>query len=219
MRALKLLAGRIGNEWKIMGSNFFLISAALTVFLVFVAVLAGDLINISNLVSEVIFPFYASVAVGEWGETRADRNYETIAAQNSSVLGWCAIRYIAVAGAVSIFAAVGMATVWTVRKEMSFAEMAMAYFPTAFALSSLSVLFGLFSEREHVAATACGVLWLMALMARGLLRIRPVRYIYPFIWFAGGEDDIWILNKGILCVCALAVWGLVRRFLKTAEMS
>lgn len=218
MSKWRVLTDRVRSEWKIMGSDFFILSAVLTVSLVFIAILAGDLINVSCVEFEVIFPFYAAIGAGEWGRTRSDDNYEVIAAQSRSVFGWFAIRYAAVAGVVSLFAAAGMVMVWMIRGEMPLAELMLAYFPTAFLLSSLSALFGLFSEKEHVASMACGVVWLAALMMRSLLRIPFVRYVYPFARSAGVRDATWIISKGILCVCALAVWSVIYRALKTVDI-
>lgn len=94
---------RIKNELKVAGSNLYIISAVLVIFLIFLAICAGELLNVSSMGFEVIFPFYGAVAVGEWGKTKADDNYDVIAAQSRSVLEWLTIRYIAVMGMVSIF--------------------------------------------------------------------------------------------------------------------
>lgn len=218
MSKWRVLIDRVRSEWKIMGSNFFILSAVLAVSLVFIAILAGDLINVSCVEFEVIFPFYAAIGAGEWGRTKSDDNCEVIAAQSRSVVGWFAIRYAAVAGVVSLFAAAGMVMVWMIRREMPLAELMLAYFPTAFLLSSLSALFGLFSEKEHVASMACGVVWLAALMMRSLLRIPFVRYVYLFVRSAGVRDAAWIISKGILCICALAVWSVIYRTLKSVDI-
>lgn len=202
---------RIKNELKIAGSNLYIISAVLVIFLIFLAICAGELLNVSSMGFEVIFPFYAAVAVGEWGKTKADENYDVIAAQSRSVLEWLTIRYIAVMGMVSIFAVTGMAAVALIRGEMTFIELLLTYFPTAFFLSSLSMSVGIYFEKEHIAAMVCGVIWLGFLMLRGLLRIPMVQYFYLFIRFAGIQSNMWIINKCVLLTIGLVIWcGIYR---------
>lgn len=197
---------RIRNELKIAGSNLYIVSMALVVFLVFLSLFAGELLNVSSIGFEVIFPFYAAIAVGEWGKTKSDDNFDVIAAQSSSVFKWLAIRYIAVMGVVSGFAAAGMVIVFFIRNEVVFLEMLWLYFPTAFFLSSLSMAAGICFEKEHAAAMICGVVWLAALMTRGLLRIPIVQYFYLFIRFAGVQSNIWMINKSILLIMGLMIW-------------
>ena len=78
------------------------------------------------------------------------------------------------------------------------------------------MIFGICSEKEHVGAMAGGVVWLAALMAQGLLRIPIVRYIYPFIYFAGLRGEIWLINKSVLCVAGLAIWCAVYGILRSS---
>lgn len=71
---VRLLAGEIQREWKILDSSLYFISGALTIFLALFSLFAGELANVSCMGFEVIFPFYAAVAAGEWGKIRADDN-------------------------------------------------------------------------------------------------------------------------------------------------
>ncbi len=210
------LMGRAKNELKLMGSSLYIVSFVLVVFLVFLAVFAGELLNVSSLGFEVIFPFYTAVAAGEWGKTRSDDNYDVIAAQSRSVFRWLTLRYAVVVSVVSIFAVMGMVIISAIRGEMAFTELLLSYFPTAFVLSSISMIFGICSEKEHVGAMAGGVVWLAALMAQGLLRIPMVRYIYPFIYFAGLRGEIWLINKSVLCVAGLTIWCAVYGILRSS---
>lgn len=96
----------IENELKIMGINLMLISAALVVVSSLLALLGGDLLNLSCISFEVIFPFFSAIAVGEWGKTRADDNYEVIKAQGKSLFAWVLSRFLAVFITVSLFGCV-----------------------------------------------------------------------------------------------------------------
>lgn len=197
---------KIKNELKIAGSNLFLISVAFAAALIFLAVAAGNLLDLSSIGFEVIFPFFASIAVGEWGKTKADDNYDVIASQSKSLFKWVASRYIAVWGTVSLVAAAAMAAVFLIRGEMSLVELLLIYLPTSFFLSSLSAYIGLLYSQEHIAALVCGIIWLVMLLIRSLLRIPGVEYFYLFIRFAGDVNGVWLVNKAILSVAGLAIW-------------
>lgn len=199
----------IRNELQIAGSNLFIISASFAGILIVLALLAGELLDLSGIGFEVLFPFFAVIAVGEWGKTRADDNYDVIAAQSKSLFKWMAIRYIAVMGAVSTFAIVGMAAVSFIRNEMPVWELLLTYFPTAFFLSSIGAWIGAYVPQEHVATLSCGVMWLVVLMARSLLQFPGVEYFYLFIRYAGDPNGIWLINKIILCAVGSAIWGAI----------
>lgn len=200
---------KLKNEIRIAGVDLYLISAALVAALVFFAVFAGDLVNLSSLTFEVILPFFTAIAIGEWGKTKADDNYDVIAAQSSSVFPWVMSRYIAIMGTVSLFALVGAIAVSFIRNEMAVWELLLTYFPTALSLSSLSLFIGVRHAQEHVATLVCGVVWLVGLMARSVLQLPLVKYIYPFIRFTGDPDNIWLVNKAMLCVISLLLWCMI----------
>lgn len=79
---------RATSEIKITGINFFIISAAFTSALIVLSAIAGELLHFYPVSFEVMFPFFATIAVGEWGKTRADSNFDIIAAQSSSLFHW-----------------------------------------------------------------------------------------------------------------------------------
>lgn len=201
---------RIFNEMKIMGSSICLVAALLVAALVFLAMISGELLNVSCIGFEVIFPFFAAVAVGEWGRTRADGNFAVIAAQSSSLFTWVFTRFTATAAITSLFAMVGMVLTTLIRREMPLGELMLIYFPTAFLLSALSLLVGLCSSGDHTAALACGVVWLMALLVRSLLRIPGVACFYLFVRFGGVQSSIWVVNKVVLCILGLVLCGAAR---------
>ena len=161
----------VKRELRVLGSSLFLLSAALPAALVLFALAAGDLLALSLPAFEVALPLYAAIAVGEWGKLRADGGFEVIAAQSRDLFPWVLARYLAIMGVVCPFALAGMAAVSLARGELPLWEMAAVSFPTVFLFSSLSALCALLFSREHVASLVCGVLWLAALLARGLLRL------------------------------------------------
>lgn len=196
-------------EMQIIGSNLPLLSVAILAAFTFFALISGELINLSSVGFEVVFPFFTTIAVGEWGKTRADANYDVIAAQGKSLFRWVLMRYLAAWSICGSSALCGMAAVFFIRKEMTMGELICIYFPTAFLLSSLAVLTGLVYVREHMASLVCSLVWLASLMLRSLLRFPVLAYFYLFIRFAGVDDSIWLVNKGVLCLMGVGLWGLI----------
>lgn len=200
---------RVESEIKIIGINFFIISGALTVALIVLSAIAGELLNFYPFSFEVIFPFFVTIAVGEWGKTRADSNFDIIAAQSGSLFRWVLLRYVITFGISSIFAVFCMVFSSAFRYELPLWELLIIYFPPAFFLSSLCALFGIYYTGEHIATLACGIVWLVVLLIRSLLRISGVEYIYLFIRYADIQNPVWLWNKCIVTVIGFSLWGII----------
>lgn len=200
---------RVWSEIKIIGINFFIISAVVTVALIVLSAIAGELLQFYPVSFEVIFPFFVTIAVGEWGKTRADSNFDMIAAQGSSLFHWILLRYVITFGISSVFAIFCMVFSSALRYELPLWELLIIYFPPAFFLSTLCALFGIYCTEEHIATLSCGVVWLIVLLMRSLLRISGVEYIYLFIRYADEQNPIWLLNKCIVTVIGLSLWGII----------
>lgn len=200
---------RIKSELRIAGVNLLLLSAAVVAVLILLTAFGGELLYISTIGFEVVCPFFAAITVGEWGKTRADSNYDVISAQSKSLFGWVAIRFLAVFISVSLFVMVSMVVVSAVRNEMPLWEMMCIYFPTAFFLSTLSAALNVCCKHEHISTLICGVVWLLTMLTRGLLRFPAVAYFYLFVRYAGIQDGTWLINKANLMVMSLLLWGAV----------
>lgn len=192
-------------ELKIAGINFFLVSAAVSLALLIFAAVAGPLLDFAPIAFEVLLPFYAAIAVGEWGRTRADSSFDAVAAQSRSRFFWTLCRSASVLTVVSLFAVTTMALAVLIR-QLPFPTLLALYFPTAFFFSSLAVLVGSVSPQEHTATLVCGLFWLIALLTRSLLRLPGVEFVYPFLCFAGDVHGVWLWNKAIQTVMGAALW-------------
>ncbi len=197
----------IKSELKIMGINPILISFAFITVFVLLALLTGDLLNLSCIGFEVIFPFYAAIAIGEWGRTRADDNYDVIASQGRSLFVWVFFRFLAVFATISLNAVLCMAIVSYIRNEMPLWEMSLMYFPTAMFLSTLAAMFNLHITQEHISTLTCGVVWLVTILIRSLLRLPGMEYVYLFIRYAGDQNGVWLTNKVVLLIICGFMWG------------
>ncbi len=200
---------RATSEIKIIGINFFIISAAFTSALIVLSVIAGELLNFYPVSFEVMFPFFVTIAVGEWGKTRADSNFDMIAAQSNSLFHWVLLRYVITFGISSLFAIFCMMLSSAFRYELPLWELLIIYLPPAFFLSSLCALFGIYYTGEHIATLACGIVWLIVLLVRSLLRISGVEYIYLFIRYADEQNPVWLWNKIIIAAIGLFLWGVI----------
>lgn len=200
---------RVRNELKIMGINPFLISTALAAIFALLATFGGNLLYLSCVEFEVIFPFFTAIAVGEWGKTKSDDNFDVIAAQGKSLFQWVLIRYFVSFAMVSAFALLSMFVVFIMRNEMPLLEMLLIYLSPALFLSTLSALFGVCFSQEHISTLICGVIWLITMLVRSLLRFPGVEYIYLFIRHAGDSHGIWLVNKALLLVLAVLLWVLI----------
>lgn len=200
---------RVKSEIKIIGMNFFIISAAFTSALIVLSAIAGELLNFCPVSFEVMFPFFVTIAVGEWGKTRADSNFDIIAAQSNSLFHWVLLRYVITFGISSLFAVFCMVFSSAFRYELPLWELLIIYFSPAFFLSSLCALIGIYYTGEHIATLACGIVWLIVLLIRSLLRISGVEYIYLFIRYADEQNPVWLWNKIIIAAIGLFLWGVI----------
>lgn len=200
---------RATSEIKIIGINFFILSAAFTSALIIFSAMAGELLNFYPVSFEVLFPFFVTIAVGEWGKTRADSNFDIIAVQSSSLFRWVLLRYVITFGISGLFAIFCMVFSSAFRYELPLWELLIIYFPPAFFLSSLCALFGIYYTGEHIATMACGIVWLITLLIHSLPGFPWVKYIYLFVRYADGQNPVWLWNKGIVTVIGLSLWGII----------
>ena len=197
------------SELKILGINPVLIWLSVVAVFALLSAFGGDLLQISCVGFEVVFPILTSIAVSEWGKSRADDNFDMIAAQSRSLFQWVLYRFMAVFMEAAVFAVSAMPLVSVLRQEMPMSEMLLLYLPPALFLSAVSVLFGICFSQEHVATLFCGMLWMFVLMALSLVQLPGVQYVYLFIRFVGDQNDVWVINKGILGVLSLLLWCAV----------
>lgn len=200
---------RVESEIRIIGINFFIVSAAFVTALIVLSAIAGELLNFYPVSFEVIFPYFVTIAVGEWGKTRADSNFDIIAAQSSSLFRWVLLRYAVTFGISSVFAVFCMVFSSAFRYELSLWELLIIYFPPAFFLSSLCALLGIHYTAEHIATLVCGIVWLIVLIIRSLLRISGVAYVYLFIRYADNQNPVWLWNKCIVTTIGFFLWGII----------
>lgn len=202
---------RLKSELKIFGITPVLIWLSVAAVFALLSVSGGELLRLSHAGFEVVFPILTSIAVSEWGKSRADDNFDVIAAQSRSLFLWVLHRSMAVFMEAAAFALTAMLLVSVLRREMPVSEMLLLYLSPAFFLSTVSVLVGLCFSREHIATLLCGMLWMFVLMARSLARLPGVEYFYLFIRFVGDQNEVWIINKVILGVLSLLLWCIVYR--------
>ena len=178
------MIAQIESEVKIFGINFFIVSVTFTVAMIVLSIIAGDLLDFYPVSFEVVFPFFVTIVVGEWGKTRADSNFDIIAAQSKSLFKWVLLRYIIAFAISSLFAVFSMAGASVMRYEMPIWELIVLYFPPTFFLSSLCNTIGERSSRKakrrrkitsHIPASSRrGMLWIRNIPPQQALRGKRV---------------------------------------------
>ncbi len=200
---------RLLFEQKIIGNNLTWISIAFVGVLTLLAFLCGGLLNLSCIGFEVMAPFFAAIAVGECGRTRADANFDIIASQGRSLFSWVLLRFTTVFLTVGIFTFIGMVIVLFIRNEMPLGEMVLLYIAPAFLLSTLCTLCGFCFAQEHLATMICGIIWIVTMLTGSLLRYTGPGYVYLFIRYAGDPNGVWLINKVILSGLSLVLWAVI----------
>lgn len=193
-------------EWKITGINPVWISALLTGAFLAVCATGGDNLHWGYLGFEVIFPFYMSVVIGEWCQTRTDPMFEVISAQGKSVFVWILRKFLLLFCLVTIFAMIGIGGVVLLKRNMSALDLFLTFLPTAFFLSSISAFVSMLARVPHIPSMVSGVVWLFSIMTMSLLRFVPVRYFYLFVRYAGINGVLGLLNKLVLFLAGIALW-------------
>lgn len=190
----------------IIGINPVWISALLTGTFLIICGTGGENIQWGYLGFEVIFPFYAAVVIGEWCKIRTDPLFDVISAQGKSLFHWILRRFVLLFCFVIIFVVIGIIGLVLLKSGMSIIDLVLTFFPTAFFLSSVSALISVLADVQHIPTMITGVIWLFSIMSMSLLRFTPVQYIYLFVRYAGINNSLWILNKGLLFCSGLLLW-------------
>ncbi len=118
----------------------------------------------------------------------------------------------------SIFTVISLFADHILRCTLPLWELLVIYLPPTFFLSSLCALLGIFFTQEHIATLICGIVWLIVLLIRSLLRLPGVEYIYLFIRYADSQDSIWLWNKGIITTAGFFLWGIIYIYLDSMTL-
>lgn len=201
-------------EAKIIGINPIWITILLTGAFLIICSAGGNNVDWGYLGFEVIFPFYLSIAIAEWCQTRTDMMFEIVSLYERSVFTWIIRRFLLLFGMISIFLCFGIIGITFMKPNISIIGLLAAFLPTAFFLSSVCVFISLLSDIPHISAMIVGVLWLFSIMTMSLLRFTAVQYFYLFVRYAGINNDIWVKNKLILLSIGLSLWFGIYLFCK-----
>lgn len=206
-------------EARISGANLFWISALVAGLLSLMCAFGGDLAALSFVSYEVLYPFYAAIAVTEWGKIRTDPIFDIAAAQSRSLFLWIVVRFACVFLAVSGIAAIGIWGAQVLREEAGYGELLWVYGSTALFFASFGTLVSLLSRVEHLSAALTGMVWLFFLAARAIVETSPAtRYFYPFMRLVAPADSIWILNKWVLLALSGLFWAGIWRVCRTRRL-
>jgi len=188
------------------GINVVWITAAVLVAFIILCITGGDLVNLPVLGFEVMCPFLIAILVCEWVETLSDPMIDVIWVHSKSLFQWVLNRFIVVAGISGTLCALCMFCLRLWVLDFSLVELSFVFIATAFFFTSIGVFTSFLTKQPHVPAVVCGMIWLFALMARSLIRLSVIAYIYPLLKFADNDTEMWITNKIILLTVSVCLW-------------
>jgi len=168
--------------------------------------MGGDLVNWHVLGFEVVFPFLIAILVCEWVQTLSDPMIDIIIVHSKSLFSWVAGRFLVVTGIPGVICIICMLGLRLFILDFPFTEMFFIFMVTTFFFTSIGVFSSFLSKQPHVPAAVCGIIWLMTLMAKSMIRFPVVAYLYPLLRFADPDAGMWLVNKMTLLAISLCMW-------------
>lgn len=196
-------------ELKILGLNILWITSL--VFCIFTLLLfnSGNNIDIVTMFFEIFMPLYMTIMCCEVVKTKTDPAVENVLVNALSYFRLVVRRYILTFGIISILTLLYMYLVGTFFKSIDFITMALTFFAPSFFLSSFGLLFSFLLKNELTGSLAGGLLWLIQLMARGVMLKGTARFFFLFISFFSTINGIWAINRLVLILLAFILWFLI----------
>jgi len=196
-------------ESKKCGASITWISTAVLIAFVIICAMGGDLVSWPLLGFEVIFPFLTAILVCEWVQTLSDPMIDVIIVNSRSLFRWVAGRFLVVVGISGALCIICMLGLRLCMLDFSLAETFFVFMVTTFFFASIGVFSSFLSRQPHVPAAVCGVIWLLTLMAKSMIRFPVVAYLYPLLKFADPDTEKWLVNKMVLLAISICLWLLI----------
>jgi len=196
-------------ESKKCGVNITWITAAVLIAFTVFCMMGGDLVSWPLLGFEVIFPFLIAILVCEWVQTLSDPMIDVIIVHSKSLFRWVAGRFLVVVGISGVLCIVCMLGLRLCILDFSLIEMVFIFMVTTFFFTSIGVFSSFLSKQPHVPTAVCGIIWLLTLMAKSMIRFPVVAYLYPLLRFVDPDTGIWLVNKMTLLAISICLWLLI----------
>ncbi len=196
-------------EGKKCRANIALITTAVLMAFTVLCITGGDLVSLPILGFEVIFPFLIAILVCEWVPTLSDPMIEVIVVQSKSLFKWVTGRFLVVTGISIVLCITCMLGLWFWVLNFSLLEVLFIFMVTTFFFTSIGIFSSFLSKQSHVPSAVCGIIWLLTLMAKSMIRFPAVAYLYPLLKFVDANNKIWLENKIILMGIGICLWILI----------
>lgn len=190
-------------------ANITLITTAALMAFTILCITGGDLVILPILGFEVFFPFLIAILVCEWVSTLSDPMIDVIVVQSKSLFKWVTGRFLVVTGISGVLCINCMLGLRLWVMNFSLLEMLFIFIATTFFFTSIGIFSSFLSKQPHVPAAACGIIWLLTLMGKSMIRFPVVAYLYPLLRFVDADTKIWFHNKLILIVISICLWLLI----------
>lgn len=196
-------------ELKIVGLNVLGITVLVLGIFTLLLFTSGENIDLVTLFFEIFMPMFVTVVCCEVVKTKTDPALENVLVNARSYFRLVARRYCITLVQISVLSLPYMAIVDRFFNGMGFAPMVLTFFAPSFLLSSFGLFFSCLNKHEFAGSLAGGVLWLIQLLARGIMHRGVAVLFFLFTSFFTPHDTVWLVNRLVLIVLACFLWFLI----------
>jgi hypothetical protein len=193
-------------EWKKCGVNITWITATVLIAFIILCAMGGDLVNWPLLGFEVILPFLIAILACEFTQTLSDPMIDIVIVHSKSLFKWVLGRFLVVVGLSGTLCLICMLGLRLCIFDFSLIEMLFIFIVTTYFFTSIGVFSSFLSKQPHIPAAICGIIWLLTLMVKSMIRYPVVAYLYPLLRFVDPDTEIWLTNKMILLAISICLW-------------
>lgn len=196
-------------ELKIVGLHVMWITVLVLGIFTLLLFTSGENVDLVTLFFEIFMPMFITVVCCEVVKIKTDPALEHVLVNAQSYFRLVARRYSIALVQISVLSVPYMVVVGRFFSGMGFAPMVLTFFAPCFLLSSFGLFFSCFNKHEFAGSLAGGLLWLLQLLARGIMHQGVAVFFFLFASFFTSHDTVWLVNRLMLIVLACFLWFLI----------
>lgn len=196
-------------ESKIVGKNLVLITTFIFALFHLISYTGGTLVNWGFLGYEVYLPFFTVIMISENLYTRTDPIADILESEAKSIFIIILRRFFYIYSTITAIGILSIIIFTIYTPESRLFSLLAIYISNTLFLSSITVLFSLFSNKEKFSLIITGSIWILSLLLKNLVRYKIFALFYMFICFSGLPGPIWIYNKFIYFSLSIVLWLVI----------
>jgi hypothetical protein len=196
-------------ELKITGLNVLWITSLIFGIFTLLLFTSGNNIDLVTLFFEIFMPLYVTIVSCEVVKIKTDPAIENVLVNAQSYFRLVVRRYNLTFGLISALTLLYMGLMGTFFRSIDFIPMALTFFVPSFFLSSFGLFFSFLFKNELAGSLAGGLLWLVQLLARGVMQKGVPAFFFLFISFFSTLSVVWAVNRLVLILLAFILWILI----------